>query len=255
MQEEYSLHFVNINFLSCYYHENNFYEWSTTQAFFQEGIQLCKYLSYYQEKRPVMKLQQWNGPIENLNDQPERVLIQILKITPLIFEKGQQESAILHEIAIVTWSCEAVKLGLWFTKIFKLRRLHHKRIFVVLSKVLDEDWLHCFKNGHRGCLLTKEKFEKMMMNSVYLEKELEDKLENRVMVMIGNTEQKAITNHELISKAKRLRTLVYDQIEIGYVTLEDVSDSDPFIDTRLISTQNLDLVVQFIEEKDTSEDN
>jgi hypothetical protein len=251
MQEEISLHFVTINFLSCYHIDDKFYKWSSTEAIFQEGIQLNKLMSFYPEERSVMQLLQWNGPIQKQDDQTEIVLMQILKITPLIFEEGQQKPAILHEMAIVTWSCEAVELGLWFTKIFKLRRLHHKRIFVVLSKVIDEDWMHCFKNGHLGCLLSKDKWEKMLKNSVYLEKNLQEMLEYDVVVKIGITEQKAVANCELISKANRLRSLVYDQIDVSYVTLEDISAGGTIINPRLISTQNLEQVFQFSNEEDT----
>ena len=228
-----------------------FYQWSSTEAIFQEGIQLNKLMSFYPEERSVLQLLQWNGPIQQQDDQTEIVLMQILKVTPLIFEERQQQSSILHEMAIVTWSCEAVELGMWFTKIFKLRRLHHKRIFVVLSEVIDEDWMHCFKNGHLGCLLTKEKWEKMLKNSVCLEKDLQDRLEYDVLVKIGMTEQKAVANCQQITKANKLRSLVYDLIDISYVTLEDVSACGTVVNPRLISTQNLELAFQIRNEEDT----
>ena len=251
MQEEISLHFVTINFLSCYHIDDKFYKWSSTEAIFQEGIQLNKLMSFYPEERSVMQLLKWNGSIQQQNDQTEIVLMQILKITPLMFEEGQQKSATLHEISIVTWSCEAVELGLWFTTIFKLRRLHHKRIFIALSVVIDEDWMHCFKNGHLGCILSKEKWKKMLKNSVYLEKDLQDKIEYDVLVKIGITEQKAVANCELISKANKLRSLVYDLIDISYVTLEDISAGGTVINPRLISTHNLELAFQINNEEDT----
>ena len=255
MQEEIRLNFVALNFLSCYHQKNMFYQWSTTQAFFQEGIQLCELTKYFPEDSSVMQLLQWNGPIQQQNDQTERVLMQILKITPLIFEEGQQESSILHEIAIVTWTCEvAESIGVCFTRIFKLRRLHHTRIFVVLSEVIDEDWIHCFKNGHLGCLLSKEKWEKILKNSVSLEKSLEEKLEWGVLVTIGVTEQKATVNCHQISKANKLRSLVYDQINISFVTLEEISAGGTVINPRLTSTQNLELVIQIRNEIDTFED-
>ena len=255
MQEETSLHFVAFNFLSCYHVENMFYEWSSTQAVFQEGIQLCELRNSYQEKSSVMELLQWNGPIQEQDYQTETVLVQILKITPLIFEEGKQLSAILHEITIIPWVCEAVEsIGVCFTKIFKLRRLDHRRIFVVLSKLIDDDWIHCLKNGHLGCLLSKEKLEKILKNSVYLEKALQEKLEWDVLVKTGSTEQKAVANCFLISKANKLRTFVYDQIDISFATLEDFSAHSTFIDSRLISTQDLELVFQFSNQRDTSAD-
>lgn len=255
MQEELGLHFVAFNFLSCYHRENMFYQWSSTQAVFQEGIQLFESKDLYQEKSSVMELLQWNGHIKEQDYQPERILVQILKCTPLIFEKGQQPSAILHEIAIVPWVCEAVEsIGVFFTRIFKLRRLHLRRIFVVLSKVIDDKWMHCFKNGHLGCLLNQEKWEMTLKNSDYLEKDLQKKLEWDVLVRTGTTEQKAIANCDQISKANKLSTFVYDQIDISFVTIYDISAGCSLLDTKLISTQNLDPVFEFTNEEDTDEE-
>lgn len=255
MQEEISLHFVAFNFLSCYHVDNKFYKWSSTEAFFQEGIQLCQFKDSYPEKSSVMQLLQWDGPIQKENYQTERVLVQILKSTPLIFEKGQQQSAILHEITIVPWVCEAVEsIGLCFTKIFQLRRLDDTRIFVILSKLIDDDWIHCLRNGHLGCLLSKEKLEKILKNSDYLEEALQEKLRRDAVVRLGMTAQKAVANCMQISKAKKLRIYVYDKIDISFATLEDISARCTFIDPILISTPNLELVVKISNQEDISED-
>ena len=255
MQEEVCLHFVSLNFLSCYHVENMFYEWSSTQALFEEGIHLCGSTNLNLEKNSMMQLLQWNGSVQEQDYQTERVLVQILKITPLIFEEGQQRSAVLHEIAIVPWSCEAIEsIGLYFTKIFKLRRLENKRIFVVLSRVIDADWIHCLKNGHLGSLLSKEKFDKIVKDSVYLEKDLQEKLEWDVVVKTGSTEQKAVANCQLASKVNKMRCSVYDQIDISFATLDDISSACTLIDPRLFSTQNLKLVFQTSNYNDTSTD-
>jgi hypothetical protein len=255
MQEEICLHFVAFNFLSCYHLDNKFYEWSSTQAVFQYGIQLCELIRSNPKKSPVMELLQWNGSAQDRNHQTDSVLVQILKSTPLIFDNIQQESAILHEITIVTWSCEVIEsIGLSFTKVLKLRRLDHRRIFVVLSKAYDDDWIHCFKNGHYGSLLSKEKLEMIMKNSDYLEKALDDMLGWGAVVRPGTTKQKVFANCMLMNKADKLKLYVYDEIQISFATIEESSANCTITDPRLISTQDLKLVMKTNNEQDNSED-
>jgi hypothetical protein len=93
-----------------------------------------------------------------------------------------------------------------------------------------------------------------LKNSDYLEKDLQKKLEWDVLVRTGTTEQKAIANCDQISKANKLSTFVYDQIDISFVTLEDITAGCSLLDTRLISTQNLDPVFEFTNEEDTDEE-
>ena len=74
------------------------------------------------------------------------------------------------------------------------------------------------------------------------------------VVRIGTTKQKAFANCMLMSKADKLKLNVYDEIHISFATIEESSANCTIIEPRLISTQDLKLVMKTNNEQDNSED-
>jgi hypothetical protein len=243
MLKKVPLTFLNFEFHELHYNDTKFYSAQSIEEKFQEAVASNQSALLAANKDRCLSISQWTS-----SKQPPKptsdVLLQIFQVMPLTIDcQCQNNNLILHEFVVKPWYCSSDSFLDQSSKSRHcLSRLPSIKLYLILDRPITHQVLNLHKKGHLCLSLSLKSMDDLAFTSEKLIEQLQHMMELDFTVQTGLTFQNAIQNCKDFQKSTLIRTAVFGEVDLCFVSIGAESMHPSLANTNLILSSDLQLL-------------